>query len=61
MNSRVPTRWVFWIVDHAYAEDRHFGSGAYMPLANGAVFKVIMTQAGLNAEPANDAARAANH
>lgn len=61
VNSWVPRSWVFWIVDHAYAEDRHFGSGAYMPLANGAVFKVIMTQAGLNAEPANDAARAANH
>ena len=56
VNSWVPKSWVFWIVSHAYVEDRHFGSGAYMPLADGAVYKVIMTQSGLNAEPANDAA-----
>jgi hypothetical protein len=30
-----------------------------MPLADGAVYKVIMTQSGLNAEPVNDAARKA--
>jgi hypothetical protein len=46
-------------MDHAYVEDRHFGSGAYMPLADGAVYKVIMTQSGLNAEPVNNTARKA--
>ncbi|HEY7977428.1 MAG TPA: hypothetical protein VID67_04480 [Rhizomicrobium sp.] len=56
VNQWVPKSWVFWIVDHSYAESRHFGSGAYMPLADGAVYKVIMTQSGLNAEPANDVA-----
>jgi hypothetical protein len=56
VNTWVPKSWLFWIVDHAYVEDRHFGSGAYMPLADGAVYKVIMTQSGLNAEPANDVA-----
>ncbi|HEY2032879.1 MAG TPA: hypothetical protein VGH02_04260 [Rhizomicrobium sp.] len=56
VNEWVPKSWVFWIVDHSYAENRHFGSGAYMPLADGAVYKVIMTQSGLNAEPANDVA-----
>jgi hypothetical protein len=56
VNQWVPKSWVFWIVDHSYAEQRHFGSAAYMPLADGAVFKVIMTQSGLNAEPTNDIA-----
>jgi hypothetical protein len=59
VDAWVPKSWVFWIVSHAYVEDRHFGSGAYMPLADGAVYKVIMTQSGLNAEPANDTARKA--
>jgi hypothetical protein len=59
VNAWVPKSWVFWIMDHAYVEDRHFGSGAYMPLADGAVYKVIMTQSGLNAEPVNDKARGA--
>jgi hypothetical protein len=45
---------------HAQAEDRRFGSASYMPLAHGALYEVIMTQSGLNAQPANDAARAAN-
>jgi len=59
VDAWVPKSWVFWIMDHAYVEDRHFGSGAYMPLADGAVYKVIMTQSGLNAEPVNDKARGA--
>jgi hypothetical protein len=59
VNQWVPKSWVFWIVDHAYAEQRHFGSAAYMPLADGAVFKVVMTQSGLNAEPVNEIARKA--
>jgi hypothetical protein len=59
VDAWVPKSWVFWIVSHAYVEDRHFGSGAYMPLADGAVYKVIMTQSGLNAEPVNEIARKA--
>lgn len=59
VNEWVPKSWVFWIADHSYVEDRHFGSGAYMPLADGAVYRVIMTQSGLNAEPVNDTARKA--
>src|ERR1700761_4489866 len=47
VNSWVPQSWVFWIVSHAYAEDRHFGSGAFMPLSDGATYKVVMTQSGL--------------
>ncbi len=60
INSIVPKSWLFWLADRSYTEDRHFGSAAYMPLADGAVYKVIMTQSGLNAEPANEAAKAAN-
>jgi hypothetical protein len=59
-NRYVPPQWLDWVMAHAQAEDRRFGSASYMPLAHGALYEVIMTQSGLNAEPANDAARAAN-
>ncbi len=61
VNSYVPKSWLFWLVDHAYVEDRRFGSAVYMPLADGAQYRVVMTQSGLNAVPANDAAKAANN
>lgn len=61
VDQYVPQSWLFWIVDHAYTEDRHFGSAAYMPLADGAQYKVVMTQSGLNAEPTNSAATNANN
>lgn len=60
VNSYVPRSWLFWLIDQAYAEQRRFGSAAYMPNADGAVYKVTMTQSGLNAEPINPAASAAN-
>jgi hypothetical protein len=60
VDEYVPHSWLFWLVDHSYTEDRRFGSAAYMPLADGALYRVTMTQSGLNAEPSNDAARAAN-
>lgn len=60
VNEYVPRSWLFWIVDHSYTEDRRFGSSSYMPLADGAVYRVVITQSGLNAEPSNDPARAAN-
>ena len=50
--------WLVWLVGQSYTEQRHFGSAAYMPNADGAVYKVVMTQSGLNAEPVN---AAANH
>jgi hypothetical protein len=56
----VPQSWLFWLTDHAYTEGRRFGSASYMPLADGAAYRVIMTQAGLNAEPTNDIAQKAN-
>lgn len=61
VNQYVPQSWLFWLVDHAYVEDRRFGSAVYMPLADGAQYHVVMTQSGLNAEPSNDAAKNANN
>jgi hypothetical protein len=60
VDSYVPQSWLFWLLDRSYTEHRRFGSAAYMPNADGAVYKVVMTQSGLNAEPANDAAERAN-
>jgi hypothetical protein len=60
LNQFVPPELVDWLKSHAYASDRHFGSANYMPLADGAVYRVIITQSGFNAEPVNDAARKAN-
>lgn len=60
INQYIPKSWVFWLASESYTEQRRFGSAAYMPLADGAVYNVIITQSGLNAEPANDTAKAAN-
>jgi hypothetical protein len=56
----VPQRWLSWLATQSYTVQRRFGSANYMPLANGAVFRVVITQSGFNAEPVNAAARAAN-
>jgi hypothetical protein len=60
VNQYVPQSWLFWLTDRSYTEQRHFGSAAYMPNADGAVYKLVMTQSGLNAEPLNAAANQAN-
>jgi hypothetical protein len=56
----VPQRWLTTLTSWSQVEDRRFGSANYMPLADGAVYTLLMTQSGLNAEPANEAARTAN-
>lgn len=56
----MPDAWVNWVLGQAYTEQRRFGSAAYMPLSDGATYKVVMTQSGLNAEPTNDIAKGAN-
>jgi len=48
-------------MSHMLVEDRFFGSASFMPQADGAKYKVIATQFGFNAEPANDAATKANN
>jgi|HubBroStandDraft_5_1064220.scaffolds.fasta_scaffold38975_2 hypothetical protein len=60
VDQYVPNSWLNWIVGQSYTEQRRFGSAAYMPLTDGAAYKVVMTQSGLNAEPANDIAKGAN-
>lgn len=60
INQYAPSWWISWLASQAYTEDRRFGSANYMPLADGAVYRVVITQMGFNSEPANDAARAAN-
>lgn len=60
VNSYLPEGWTPWILAHFYTEQRRFGSASYMPLADGAKYKVLITQAGFNAEPMNDKAKAAN-
>lgn len=60
VNRWLPKSWLGWLVDHAYTEDRRFGSAVFMPLADGAAYRVLITQSGLNAEPLNAIARRAN-
>ena len=60
VDQYVPQSWLMWLVGQSYTEQRHFGSAAYMPNADGAVYKVVMTQSGLNAEPVNSVAAGAN-
>jgi hypothetical protein len=60
VNSWVPKSWVYWLVGHAYTEDRRFGSASFMPLTNGATYRVVITQSGLNAFPTNETAARAN-
>ncbi|HXC54910.1 MAG TPA: hypothetical protein VNU97_06420 [Rhizomicrobium sp.] len=61
VDKYVPDSWLPWLLAHFYTEERRFGSANYMPLADAAVYKVVITQSGLNAEPENDAAKAANN
>jgi hypothetical protein len=60
VNQYMPDWMVQWLIGHAYVEDRRFGDANYMPLADGATYRVVITQMGFNTEPENDAARAAN-
>jgi hypothetical protein len=60
VNDYLPPSWTPWLLQQFYTEDRRFGSANYMPLADGAVYRVVITQSGFNAEPGNDAAKAAN-
>jgi hypothetical protein len=60
VNSYLPPSWTPWLLAQFYTEDRRFGSANFMPLADGAVYRVVITQSGFNAEPRNAAAKAAN-
>ena len=53
----VPRGLSDWLMHSAQAEQRRFGSAIYMPLTDGAIYHVVMTQSGLNAEAVNPIAR----
>jgi hypothetical protein len=59
VNQYVPPQWTSWLLSLVQVSDRKFGSANYMPLADGAQYRVVMTQSGLNSEPANTIAQAA--
>jgi hypothetical protein len=61
INQYLPQDWVNWLIATALVQDRRFGSANFMPLADGAVYKVVITQSGFNAEPENAAATKANN
>ena len=50
-----------WFMAHVQASDRQFGSAVYMPLSNGAAYRVVMTQSGLNVDAINPTAISAVH
>lgn len=60
VNRYVPQDWLAWLANQAYTVDRRFGDANYMPLADGAIYRVVITQSGFNTEPANETARKAN-
>ena len=57
--SFLPHGFTDWLLTHAYAEQRRFGSAVYMPLVDGAIYRVTMTQSGLNTEAVNPIAQTA--
>jgi len=60
VNQYLPDWVVRYLIDHAYAEDRRFSDANYEPLADGATYRVVITQFGFNTEPENDRGRDAN-
>jgi hypothetical protein len=60
VNRYIPDGWMDWVTSHSYSIDRRFGDANYMPLADGAVYKVLITQSGFNTQPENDIAKKAN-
>lgn len=59
MPAWMPRGLAGWLVTQVQASQRRFGSAVYMPLTDGAIYRVIMTQSGLNAESVNPIAQAA--
>ena len=55
----LPQGLTAWLMDRTQASQRHFGSAAYMPLTDGAIYRVVMTQNGLNADAVNPIAQSA--
>lgn len=60
VNQYLPESWIRWLMSHMIVKDRLFGSANYMPMVDGAQYRVVTTQFGFNAEPSNDIAARAN-
>jgi hypothetical protein len=60
IDQYLPPSWLAWLAARSFAVDLRFGSANYMPLADATVYRVVITQSGFDAEPANQPARAAN-
>lgn len=60
INQYLPDDWVGWLMRQSFSVDRKFGDANFMPMADGAVYKVVITQSGFNAQPENDIAKKAN-
>jgi hypothetical protein len=59
VNEYVPPEWLSKLLDNSYTQDRRFGDANFMPLADGAVYRLIITQSGFNTEAENDVAKQA--
>lgn len=59
VNEYVPPQWLGRLLDESFTVDRRFGDANFMPLADGAVYKLIITQSGFNTEAENDVAKQA--
>jgi hypothetical protein len=60
IDQYLPQGVIDWLVNHTMARQRQFGSANFMPLADGAEYRVIITQGGFNTEPVNAPARRVN-
>jgi hypothetical protein len=59
LNQYVPPQWLSRLLDESFSVDRRFGDANFMPLADGAVYKLVITQSGFNTEAENDVAKQA--
>jgi hypothetical protein len=60
-NHYLPESWVRRLLTHMLVRERMFGSANFMPMADGALYRVVATRTGFNAQPANAAAERANN
>lgn len=59
VNKVMPSWLTNWLMARSLAEQHRFGSAVFMPMTDGAIYRVTMTQSGLNAEAVNPIARQA--
>jgi hypothetical protein len=60
VDQYLPKGMVEWMFAHTLAAHRQFGSANFMPMADGAIYRVVITQSGFNTDAVNDIAKKAN-